>query len=196
MRKTELTVTCAAANSAGFASAVTGATWTLTATAPGDSLAHLVTIKNDTATDHSAKTAVIVGIGAEGETLTETLHLPAGNTTVTSTKYYATLTSITPSATIGADTMDIGWAVNAVSAWQRCHLGVVVFNIGFGCTVTSGSPNYTVQHSFGDGTGFNHATVAAQTSSAYGSYSFPIVALRLLFTAAGGVSLNAIQTDA
>ncbi len=131
-----------------------------------------------------------------GEGITETLHLPTGSTTVSSTQYYATLTSITPSSTLGADTMDIGWAVNAVSAWQHCVTNVSVFNLGFGCTVTSGSPTYTVQSSFGDGTGFNHPTVASQTTSASGSVGYPIAALRLLFTAAGSVALNALQTDA
>ncbi len=196
MKKIELIVTCAAANSAGFASAATGAIWPLTATTPGDHLGHLLTLKNNTATDHSAKTALIVGIGPGGEGITETLHLPTGSTTVSSTQYYATLTSITPSSTLGADTMDIGWAVNAVSAWQHCVTNVSVFNLGFGCTVTSGSPTYTVQSSFGDGTGFNHPTVASQTTSASGSVGYPIAALRLLFTAAGSVALNALQTDA
>ena len=196
MRKIELTATCVSANSIGFANAVTGSAWTLTAHTTSDMLAHLVAITNNAATDHSAKTVTLIGVGAEGEALMETLHLPTGHATTTSSNYYATLISVTPSASIGADTMSIGWAVNAVSAWQRCSTGVIVFNIGFGCTIVSGSPTYTIQHSFGDGTGFNHATVSSQTSNASGYYSYPIAAMRLLFTSAGGVALHAIQTDA
>ena len=53
-------------NLTGFASNVTGATWTLTATSSGDGLAHQVTIRNDTANDHSGKTATLVGTDPEG----------------------------------------------------------------------------------------------------------------------------------
>lgn len=93
----------------GFLSNATGATWTLSATSSGDSLAHQVSIRNDSATDHSAKTAILTGTDADGDAQTETVSLPAGSATVESTKYFLTLTTVVPSATIGADTMDIGW---------------------------------------------------------------------------------------
>ncbi len=196
MRKIEISSTCVSANSAGFASAVTGGAWALSVTRPGDHLAHQVTIHNNTANDHSATTATIVGTGADGEVLFETLHLPDSSSTVTSVNYYASLTSVTPGASIGVDTMSIGWAVAAVSAWHPCALGVQVFTVGFGCSVQSGTPTYTVQHSYGDGIGFNHATVVEQTVNSSGSYGSPVAAIRLLFGAAGGVSLAAIQVGA
>ncbi len=93
----------------GYASNVTGATWALTATSSGDSLAHQVSIRNDTANDHSTKTAVLTGTDADGRAQTETINLPVGSATVESTKYFLTLTTVVPSATIGVDTMDIGW---------------------------------------------------------------------------------------
>lgn len=93
----------------GFLSNATGATWTLSATSSGDDLAHQVSIRNDSATDHSAKTAILTGTDSDGRAQTETVNLPAGSATVESTKYYLTLTTVVPSATIGADTMDIGW---------------------------------------------------------------------------------------
>lgn len=99
----------------GFASNVTGAAWTLSVTAPTDGLAHTVTIRNDAAVDHSGKTALLVGTDANGNAITETLALPGVSATVTSTKYFKTLTSVTPSATIGADTMDIGWSAVSIS---------------------------------------------------------------------------------
>src|SRR5574337_64867 len=93
----------------GFKSNATGATWTLTATTPNDGLAHKVTIANDSATDHSAKTAVITGTDANNNALTETVNLPAASpAVVTSTKFFKTVTSIVPSATIGGDTMGLG----------------------------------------------------------------------------------------
>lgn len=99
-----------AADTVRFKSNVTGATWTLTNTTAGDGKAHKVTIKGDAATDHSLKTAALVGTDANGLAQTETINLPNGTATVTSTKEFLTLTSVTPSATIGGDTMDIGIA--------------------------------------------------------------------------------------
>lgn len=113
MRADKHTYTLAALNATGYASNATGASWPLDSTVgPDDGTAHQVTIKGDAATNHSAKTAIITGTDAEGRALTETINLPNGAVTVTSTKYFKTVTSVVPSATIGADTMDIGW--NAV----------------------------------------------------------------------------------
>lgn len=103
------TYTPADANLTGFASNVTGAAFTLTANDSGDSLAHQVSIRNDSATDHSGKTVTLVGTDHLGRALTEVVTGPAGSATVESTGYFLTLTSATPSATIGADTFDIGW---------------------------------------------------------------------------------------
>lgn len=99
-----------------YLSNATGATWTLTNTTPGDGLARVVTIVNDSATDHSAKTAVLTGTDADGKAQTETVNLPSGSGTTTSTKHFLTLTTVVPSATIGADTMDIGIGDDIVSA--------------------------------------------------------------------------------
>ena len=103
------TYTPADANLTGFASNVTGATFTLSATTSGDSLAHQVSIRNDSATDHSGKTVTLVGTDHLDRALTEVVTGPAGSATVESSGYFLTLTSATPSATIGADTFDIGW---------------------------------------------------------------------------------------
>lgn len=103
------TYTPADANLTGFASNVTGAAFTLTASVSGDSLAHQVSIRNDSATDHSGKTVTLVGTDHLGRALTEVVTGPAGSATVESSGYFLTLTSATPSATIGADTFDIGW---------------------------------------------------------------------------------------
>lgn len=115
MRPKRLTYTLAALNATGYVSNATGGTWTLdSTTGPNDGMGHQVTIKGDAATNHSAKTAVITGLDPEGRVQTETVNLPNGAVTVTGTKYFKTVTSVVPSATIGADTMDIGW--NAVCA--------------------------------------------------------------------------------
>ena len=109
------------ASRTGYLSNATAGTWTLSNTATTDGLAHKVTIIGDAATDHSAKTAVIVGTDADGKAQTETVNLPNGTATVTSTYYYKTVTSVTPSTTIGADTMDIGWAEPSVGPTIPIH---------------------------------------------------------------------------
>lgn len=133
----------------GFASNVTGATWTLTATAATDGLAHQVTIHNDSATNHSGKTATLVGTDADGNALTEVLALPAGTATTTSVNYYRTLTSVTPSATIGADTMDIGWTVPAYGPTIPVDFYQEQFNVGVSVDI-SGTINYTIQYTPSD----------------------------------------------
>jgi hypothetical protein len=147
MRPKRITLTPADANLTGFASNVTGGTWTLTNTATTDGLAHQVSIKNDTVTDHSLKTATIVGTDEDGAALTETINLPGPSATVETSGYFKTVTSVTPSATIGADTMDIGW-VDEVSTqtvpldWRNERIGMYVD--------ITGTINYTVQDTGSD----------------------------------------------
>lgn len=191
MNKFSITGNSAAASLTGFASNVTGATFTLTANDAGDSLAHKVTVKNDSATDHSGKTIELVGTGPQGEAQTETLTGPGSSATVTSTKYFKTLTSATPSASIGADTFDIGWAVASVSAWKPLDKSDwTPAGVGFACIVDSGSPTYTAQYCMQDGTAFDHATVASETTSQAGSITTLVQAVRLSWAAAGGVTMH------
>lgn len=147
MKYNQIIFTPANTNTAGFATNVTGATFTLTATSSGDSLAHKVTVLNNTATDHSGKTLALIGTDPDGRAQTETLTGPAGSATVTSAKYYLTLTSITPSATIGADTFNIGWA-NTWSTktfpinWRR---GMAALRLA-----VTGTINFDLQQTFDD----------------------------------------------
>lgn len=129
-----------------YLSNATGATWTLTNTTPGDSLAHQVSIKNDSATDHSDKTALLTGTDADGKTQTETVTLPQGSETVESTKYFLTLTSVVPSATIGGDTMDIGIVDEVCSpTFPVDRMSPEAVNILVDVT---GTINFTVQEAF------------------------------------------------
>jgi hypothetical protein len=193
MQQVNLNYTSSAANLTGFASNVTGAAFALTTLVTGDDLGHKVTIRNDTANDHAAKTAVITG-SMNGMTVTETVNLPGPSATVTSTNYYDTLVSVVHSATIGVDTMDIGWAAASISKWVwfKTQSGDTGFNFGFGCTIT-GTPGYSVQFTFDGVTAFNHADVVTETTSQAGVISSPVGAIRLIFTANGGVNLMGIQ---
>ena len=115
MRPKQIDIDPANANLTGFASNVTGAAFTITTTATSDGLAHQVSIRNDSATDHSGKTVTLVGTDADGRAQTEVVTGPGTSATVESTKYFKTLTSATPSATIGADTFGIGWVDEVAS---------------------------------------------------------------------------------
>jgi hypothetical protein len=174
-------------NLTGFASNVTGATWTLTATACTDGLAHQVSLRNDSATNHSAKTATFVGTDVDGHALTETISMPAGSATVETTGYFKTLTSVTPSATIGADTMDIGWVDEFISPTIGLDRngGIVGLNI-----IVTGTINYTIQQTFNDiqtltRTSINwlnndDTALVASTASGNGNYIAGVIATRLV----------------
>lgn len=147
MRKT-IAMVPANANLAGFASNVTGAAFTLAATAPTDGLAHRVSIKNDSGTDHSGKTVTLVGTDADGKPITEVVTGPGASATVESTSYLLTLTSATPSATIGADTFDIGWVDEVITRTVPLDRHATA-----GCAMAAdiaGTINFTVQETFDD----------------------------------------------
>lgn len=168
--------------------------YALAATTPADSLAHLITILGNAATDHSAKTFTVTGTDADGIAQSEDLAGPNGVATVTTTKYFKTVTAVTVSATTGADTFDIGWTDDIVSPtvplnWRQQDVGV-----SLGVDVT-GTIDYTVQHTFNQlhpavhNTAdpvpatfkwWPHSSIVAKTADTDGNYAFPVTATRLL----------------
>jgi len=141
MRPIKLDLDPANVSLTGYASNVTGASWTIATNNSGDSLAHRVSIRNDSATDHSGKTATMTGTDADGHAQTETLDLPGSSLTVESLKYWLTLDTVVPSATIGADTMDIGWLDEIASKTialdhYRDEAPMVSINVTGTCSVT------------------------------------------------------------
>lgn len=199
------TYTTVAANLTGFASNVTGATWTLTNNVvTGSDLAHNVTIRNDSVTDHSAKTAILTGTGPDGEAQTETLNLPGTSATVTSTKYFKTLTSIVPSATILTDTMDIGWAVTAVGNTLPLNWRQHPFTVSI-ATYPSGTSNHKVQQTYedvlntvGSYTWYDHASLTNKSAAAEGTYTAPVTATRLVVNTwtSGTIRMIIVQGNA
>lgn len=141
------TFTPADASLTGFASNVSGAAFTLTANDSGDSLAHRVSIRNDSITDHSDKTVLLVGTDADGKAISESVTGPGTSATVESTLYFMTLTGATPSATIGADTFDIGWVDEFVTKtipldW-RAGVGALRITVG-------GTINFDLENTLSD----------------------------------------------
>lgn len=86
---------------------VTGSTWTISTYTATNGKAQTFLIYNNSATNHSAKTVTITGTDQAGTAQSEVLNLPTASGNVQSVKSYLTVTSIVPSATIGADTMDV-----------------------------------------------------------------------------------------
>ena len=183
-----INITPANANLTGFATNVTGATWTITTTTSGDGLAHQVSIRNDTATDHSGKTALLTGTDPDGVVQTESMALPGALATVESTKYFKTLTSVVPSATIGADTMDIGWVdefstYTLVLNWRNSNAARVHVDV-------SGTINYTVQQASGNPASYTAPSQSlnwqaitafdAKTAGVLGAAAIGVTAIRFI----------------
>lgn len=138
----------AAASTTAYAASVTGASFTLTNTSSGDGLARQISILNNTATNHSGKTITIVGTDADGYAQTETITGPGSSATVVSTKFYLTLTSVTPSATIGADTFSIG--TNGLWVTPTIALNARNANAANIQALLSGTMNFTVSQLYDD----------------------------------------------
>jgi len=134
------------ANLTGFASNVTGASWTLARNSATDGLAHQVSVRNDSGNSKAGINITFVGTDPDGNALTETIAGPAGSATVETTGYFYTLTSVTPASTWGADTGDIGW-VDEVSSQTIAtnHLAedTVIINVD-----VTGTANFSVQQTF------------------------------------------------
>lgn len=198
------TYTPAATSVTGLGTAVTGATWTLTNTSAGDNLAHIITIKGNAATDHSAKTAIITGTDNAGVALTETVNLPNGTATVSSTKYFLTVTSIVPSATIGADTMGLGYTAVAVTPPVVLNYKSGYFQVGIGCDIT-GTINVTAEETLANVMNVNIAqgavyladtTFASKTGNFASAITIPCHAVRFKInsvTASATVLFHVIQ---
>lgn len=125
----------------GLVNDATGATSPLTqlSTGPGDGLAHQIAIVS--AANLSAITFTLTGTDADGVTLTEAVTGPNA-TTVESTGYFRTVTSIAISATLGANTVDLGWADEFVT--PTIQLNTYAQGVSGNVDVT-GTIDYTVQ---------------------------------------------------
>lgn len=140
--------TPAALSANGYANDVAYAAggYALTATTSGDGLAHELTVLNNSATDHSAKTLTIVGTDADGIAQTLSRAAPAGSVSVTTTgTFWGSVTSVSISATTGADTFDIGWNGVAVGPTYPLDWRKIPFNVTLAVDIY-GTINYGVEY--------------------------------------------------
>ena len=192
------TYASAALNATGIASAVAWAAggYALTAAGAADGTAHLITITGIAATNHSAKTFTVTGTDENDNAVTQAIAGPNGAVAVTTTKYFKTVTSVTVSATTGADTFNIGWTAASVGAWVLPKLNTVAnINIGIGCSVPTGTPTYAIRYTYDAVSWFTHATITGKSAAFDGTITIPCKAFQLIFAAAGTVSMTVIQPE-
>ena len=130
-------------NAQGFTS--TGAATEPTTTTTSDGLAHYVTLTSPAQASLAGITFTIVGTDPDGHSITEAIVGPASATTVTGTKFFKTIVTIQPSATMGALTLAVGIAVTAIT--PTIALTNSVAAAGMTVAVT-GTVNYTMYETF------------------------------------------------
>jgi hypothetical protein len=130
-------------NAQGFTS--TGAATAPTTTTTSDGLAHYVTLTSPSQDSLAGVNFTIVGTDADGHNVTNTIAGPTSASTVTSTVFFKTVTTIQPSATMGALTLAVGIAVTAIT--QTIALTSSAAAAGMTVAVT-GTINYTMYETF------------------------------------------------
>lgn len=116
MRAKYFTFSPSAVDTDGLANDLTGVgPWTsanFVTTATPDGLAHQLNLTS--AANLSAITLTLTGTDADDNVITEAVTGPNA-TTVETTAYFKTLTGVSASSTLGANTLDIGWVDEFVS---------------------------------------------------------------------------------
>ena len=185
----------------------TGTTFTQTQTMCSDEMCHIVTIKDLSGNSHAAQTFTLTGIDMYGRKKSEAITGPVGNATVSSANYYWKVTSLTVSATVGADTLEVGQAGVVIYSmpvplpWSKSTIGVQA-NV-------TGTINYTLQSTLDDIqntrdyatlTFVNHADTAwvGRTTTGQTNYAVAPVATRIVintFTDGASILLDLTPRD-
>jgi hypothetical protein len=130
-------------NAQGFTS--TGAATAPTTTSTSDGLAHYVTLTSPSQASLAGINFTILGTDPDGHEISNTIAGPASASTVTSTKFFKTITTIQPSATMGALTLAVGIAVTAITP----TIPLTNSPAAAGMTVAvTGTVNYTMYETF------------------------------------------------
>jgi len=130
-------------NAQGFTS--TGAATAPTTTSTSDGLAHYVTLTSPAQATLAGINFTIVGTDPDGHDISDTIAGPASASTVTSTKFFKTVATIQPSATMGALTLAVGIAVTAITPT------IALTNSAAAASMTvavTGTVNYTMYETF------------------------------------------------
>lgn len=201
MRPQVVIITPQASSSTGFATGLTGAGPFTTFSSPiTDGFDHVVTLTSTA--NLSAITMTIVGTNQLGLTVTEARAGP-NNNTVNTTAQFKTITSITAGATLGVNTMDVGFVGISTSPALIVDYKQNPTSLGIGCVVTaSASLTYKVQYTYDNAfdptatlVWWDHATITGKTDDFDGQILFPVRAVRLNLTAwtSGSVTITILQ---
>lgn len=127
----------------------TGAATAPTTTSTSDGLAHLVTLVAPVQATLAGKTFTIIGTDADGKYQIETgLVGPGSGATVTSSKYFKTIDTIQPSATMGGLVVSVG--MSAVSASPSVCLERRSISPAYLDIDITGTINFTINETFED----------------------------------------------
>jgi hypothetical protein len=134
----------------------------------------------------SAVTFTVAGYNARGTAVTEDIAGPNNNTVYT-TAFYAIVTSVSTSATIGTD-VTLGSGTTGYSAWYPLDIAKESFNVSLQVDVTA-AITYSVQHTLSDIQNdttpavLTNSDLSADTTDADGNYILPVRAVRLYVSA-------------
>lgn len=197
MRPKSFTYTLDALDADGFFNDVTGditvTPWTTANSALTDGCAHYVSLASTA--DLSGITLTFVGTDAEGRAQTESAAGP-NNTTTYLTKYFATLTSVTSDATLGANTLDVGWT----GAAHTPAIPISRYNIEASVGVSvSGTVSYSIQatndnvYSTQDATWYGLTTAGGENFYGYADPSSTAVRLDVASHTSGVLTFTVAQ---
>ena len=179
------------------------------ATAPStlvtdDGLAHLVTFISPVQATLAGITFTIVGTDANGMSLTETgITGPASNSTVTSTKHFKSIVTVTPSATMGGLVVSIGTAAESICPmipleWRSVAAAAITVAV-------TGTVNFTLYETYANPFAnqvescpwVSVAALAAKTSTTSSTVTVGDQAVRLMInTVTNGATLTLYITQA
>lgn len=167
----------------------------------------------------SNRTLTITGTDIYDRAVSQTVTGP-NNSTVTTTLAFKTVTNVSISGT-AAGALTVGNSAYAEGLMYAPDINSGTFSIGFGTIVISGTPTWTVQHTFDNiypaansagqtgpavatytysstsNTWFSHPIVSAWASTSGnidGNYAFPVFGIKLTLSAAGAVRMKLIQS--
>lgn len=164
---------------------VLAAAWIAAGYAMGDGMAHTITIAPSGSVTGNY---TITGTDADGQAQSEVLATNTTNT-VTSAKYYLTVTSILAPAGIGSETVTIGYTGVSVTPTIPLDWCQKPFSVGLLLDIT-GTINCTAQHTFENPlspgaqpstfTWMPHSTIVSKAADTDSNYAYPCMATRML----------------
>jgi len=166
----------------------TGAAVAVTQTSTGDGLAHRVTLTAPVQATLAGVAFTIVGTNANGAAQSEVIAAgPASGATVSGAKFFLTVETIQPGATMGVKVLSVGILAEAIGHWNNLENTMSAPMVMVGVTGTIDYSVYQTPANIFD---------APERDAVYTSIGMPITGLSAVTAnvlAAGGESCRAIM---